>query len=71
MAGSRRYRQGRAQPRDGVTSCETAYYLLSTPLSPTRFAEVAPTWGSKTASHWVLDVTMDEDQSRARMNHPR
>jgi hypothetical protein len=31
---------------NGVTECETAYYLLSRPLSPTRFAEVARApWG--------------------------
>jgi predicted transposase YbfD/YdcC len=53
-----------------VTKCETAYYLLSAPLSPTRFAEVARAhWGIENRLHWVLDVTMNEDQSRARMDH--
>jgi predicted transposase YbfD/YdcC len=55
---------------NGVAECETAFYLLSTPLSPTRFAEVArPIWGIENRLHWVLDVTMNEDQSRARMDH--
>jgi predicted transposase YbfD/YdcC len=55
-----------------VTECETAYYLLSRPLSPTRFAEVARAhWGIENRLHWVLDVTLNEDQSRARMDHAR
>jgi len=55
---------------NGVAECETAYYLLSRPLSPTRFAEVARAhWGIENRLHWVLDVTMNEDQSRARMDH--
>jgi predicted transposase YbfD/YdcC len=60
----------RSREIDGVTKCETAYYLLSRPLSPTRFAEVARAhWGIENRLHWVLDVTMNEDQSRARMDH--
>jgi predicted transposase YbfD/YdcC len=51
-------------------SCETAYYLLSTALSPTRFATVARAhWGIENRLHWVLDVTMNEDQSRSRLDH--
>ncbi len=52
-----------------VTS-ETAYYLLSTPLTAARFgAVVRAHWGVKNGLHWVLDVTMNEDQSRNRKDH--
>ena len=44
---------------------ETAYYLLSKPLSAKRFGEVARAhWGVENGLHWVLDVTMNEDQAR-------
>ena len=47
------------------TSTETAYYLLSTALSAARFGEVARAhWGVENGLHWVLDVTMNEDQAR-------
>jgi predicted transposase YbfD/YdcC len=46
---------------------ETAYYLLSTPLSAERFGQVARGhWGIENGLHWVLDVTMNEDQARQR-----
>ena len=52
------------------TTTETAYYLLSTPLSAERFAEVARChWGIENAVHWVLDVTMNEDYTRNRKDH--
>src|SRR3954465_170313 len=51
-------------------STETAYYLLSTPLSAERFGAVAcPHWGIENGLHWVLDVTMNEDQARNRKDH--
>ncbi|MBV8397400.1 MAG: ISAs1 family transposase [Acetobacteraceae bacterium] len=54
----------------GESSCETAYYLLSAALSPARFAAVARAhWGIENSLHWVLDVTMNEDQSRSRLDH--
>ena len=54
----------------GKTSTETAYYLLSTPLSAGRFAEVARAhWGIENGLHWVLDVTMNEDRSRNRRDN--
>jgi predicted transposase YbfD/YdcC len=47
------------------TSAETPYYLLSTPLSAERLTEVARAhWGVGNGLHWILDVTMNEDQTR-------
>ena len=55
---------------NGATSQETAYYLLSTPLPAARFGEVVRAhWGIENGLHWVLDVTMNEDQSRNRKDH--
>jgi len=52
------------------TSTETAYYLLSTTLSAVRFGEVARAhWGVENGLHWVLDVTMNEDQARNHKDH--
>lgn len=49
------------------TSTETACYLLSTPLSAARFGEVARAHrGVENGLHWVLDVTINEDQARNR-----
>ena len=51
-------------------STETAYYLLSTPLSAKRFGGVARAhWGVENGLHWVLDVTMNEDHARNRKDH--
>ena len=52
-----------------VTS-ETAYYLLSTPLNAVRFGDaVRSHWGVENGLHWVLDVTMNEDQTRNRLDN--
>jgi predicted transposase YbfD/YdcC len=52
------------------TTAETAYYLLSTPLSPERFnAVVRSHWGVENSLHWRLDVVMNEDQDRTRLGH--
>jgi len=52
------------------TTAETAYYLLSTALSAERFGEVARShWGVENRLHWCLDVTMNEDQARNRMDN--
>jgi predicted transposase YbfD/YdcC len=54
----------------GKTTTEVAYYLLSTPLPADRFAEVARAhWAVENSLHWVLDVTMNEDQARNRKDH--
>jgi len=59
----------RARETKGKTTRETAYYLLSTMLSPTRFAEVVRShWGVENRLHWCLDVVLGEDQARARLD---
>ena len=46
------------------------YYVLSAPLSAKRFTEVARAhWGIENGLHWVLDVTMNEDQARNRKDN--
>jgi predicted transposase YbfD/YdcC len=53
-----------------TTTTETAYYLLSTPMAPERFGEVVRShWAIENRLHWCLDVTMNEDQARSRMDH--
>jgi predicted transposase YbfD/YdcC len=52
------------------TTTETAHYLLSTALGAERFGAVARHhWGIENRLHWVLDVTMNEDQTRNRKGH--
>jgi predicted transposase YbfD/YdcC len=52
------------------TTTETAYYLLSTPITPERFGEVVRShWGVENRLHWCLDVTMNEDRMRNRMDN--
>lgn len=52
------------------TTSETAYYLLSAPLSPERSNEVIRFhWGVENRLHWRLDVTMNEDQDRTRLDN--
>jgi predicted transposase YbfD/YdcC len=54
----------------GKTTSETAYYLLSAPLSPERSNEVIRFhWGVENRLHWRLDVTMNEDQDRTRLDN--
>ncbi len=60
----------RIRESDGKTSRETAYYLLSAPLSPERFNEaVREHWGVENRLHWRLDVVMNEDQDRSRLGN--
>jgi predicted transposase YbfD/YdcC len=52
------------------TTTETAYYLLSTAMAAERFGEVVRShWAVENRLHWCLDVTMNEDQARNRMDH--
>jgi len=51
-------------------STETAYYLLSKPLTPDRFnAVVRQHWNIENCLHWRLDVVMNEDQDRTRLGN--
>lgn len=57
-------------PETDKLSTETACYLLSAPLSPERVGEVVRShWGVENSLHWRLDVTMNEDASRNRMDN--
>ena len=52
------------------TTTETAYYLLSLAAEPERFGEVVRShWAVENRLHWCLDVTMNEDQARNRMDN--
>jgi predicted transposase YbfD/YdcC len=52
------------------TSTETAYYLFSAPISAERGGEVVRShWGVENRLHWRLDVTMNEDAARNRMDN--
>lgn len=52
------------------TSSETAYYLLSHPFPAERANQIVRAhWGVENSLHWCLDVAMDEDNSRTRMDN--
>ncbi len=52
------------------TGQETRYFLMSQALTPERFgAIVRGHWGIENGLHWVLDVTLNEDQMRNRKDH--
>ncbi len=54
----------------GKRTVERRYYLSSLPLGVEAFARaVRGHWGVENKLHWVLDVQMCEDQSRARAGH--
>jgi predicted transposase YbfD/YdcC len=60
----------RVRETTSKTTTETAYYLLSTALSGTRFNEVVRQhWGVENRLHWRLDVVMNEDQDRTRLGN--
>src|SRR5580704_8375212 len=60
----------RRRETHGKTTRETAYYLLSTALSGERFLDVVRAhWGVENRLHWRLDVVMNEDQQRARLDN--
>ena len=55
---------------DAKSTTASRYYLLSKSLPAARLAEVVRThWHIENRLHWVLDVVMDEDRSRARKDH--
>jgi predicted transposase YbfD/YdcC len=52
------------------TEVETAYYLLSKTMTAERLNEVARShWAIENRLHWRLDVVMNEDQDRNRMDN--
>ena len=52
------------------TTTETAHYLISTALSLERFNEVARShWAVENGLYWRLDVVMNEDQDRTRLDN--
>ena len=54
----------------GRTSTEKRYYLTSHAPEAERLGRlVRRHWGIENRSHWVLDVTFDEDQCRVRKGH--
>lgn len=60
----------RIRETGGKTTTETAYYLLSAPLTPERFGVVTRShWGVENRLHWRLDVSMGEDQQRNRLDN--
>jgi predicted transposase YbfD/YdcC len=55
---------------DGKSTTASRTYVLSTKLDAARFAQVVRShWHIENRLHWVLDVVMDEDGSRARKDH--
>ncbi len=61
---------GRIREIDGRQTARTRYYLLSLLLEPERFLHVTRAHGAiENGLHWVLDVTMNEDQARNRMEN--
>jgi hypothetical protein len=54
----------------GETRTETAYHLISAAMTPERYANcVRLHWGAENSLHWVLDMNMDEDAARSRLDN--
>ena len=52
------------------TTTETAYYLLSAPLSAAGLGAVVRShWGVENRLHWTLNVVMNEDRARSRLDN--
>jgi len=60
----------RTRETGAKTTMETAYYLLSSTLPAERFGRVVRAhWAVENNLHWTLDVVMNEDQARNRLDH--
>jgi predicted transposase YbfD/YdcC len=54
----------------GPSTAETAYYLLSEPITPERLNQYARDhWGVENRLHWARDVDMNEDRARNRCDN--
>jgi predicted transposase YbfD/YdcC len=52
------------------TTTEAAYYILSTPLSSEGLGRaVRSHWGVENRLHWLLNVVLNEDQARSRLDN--
>jgi predicted transposase YbfD/YdcC len=52
------------------TTTETAYYLLSTPVTAEVLGNaVRSHWGVENRLHWLLNVVMNEDRARSRLDN--
>ena len=52
------------------TTTETACYLLSATMTAERFGQIVRAhWAIENSLHWMLDVTMNEDQARNRLDN--
>jgi predicted transposase YbfD/YdcC len=60
----------RTRESRGKISSQTAYYLLSDQWNAEDFARIIRThWSIENSLHWVLDVTMKEDNARNRLDN--
>jgi predicted transposase YbfD/YdcC len=56
--------------REGKSTAEVRYYILSKRMSARSFGAAARGhWSIENRCHWTLDVTFGEDQSRIRRGH--